>query len=558
MTTDKRPSNEETLASAGSRASSVATKAVKQETSNGVLQYTPIKDIPIGVQRVVSSFHNSGKTHSLQYRLNQIRNVYFILKDNVDNICDALEKDFLRSPGETRMFEVVPCLNELLHTMASVHKWARPEKVTDLPRNLINNKVYIERIPVGAVLIIAPFNYPLLLSVAPIVGAIAAGNTVVYKPTEQTPHFSKLLTELLTEALDSDIFFAVNGAIPETTALLEEKFDKILYTGNNFVGTIIAKKAAETLTPCILELGGKSPAFVIKDVKEKDIKTIARRIAWGRFVNAGQTCVAVDYVLVHRSHKEQLVKEIVNVLKEEFYSDLDKSSKHYTHVIHDRAFQNLSKIVKSTKGDVVYGGESDAATRFFHPTVIDNVSWDDSAMRGEIFGPILPIITYDTLDDVLKPLQQRHDTPLAQYIFTSGSADRSKNHDLDRILTSVRSGGVMVNDVILHVGLANAPFGGIGQSGYGAYHGYFSFRSFSHERTTIEQHLWNEFSLTSRYPPLSQSNEDLMTAAMSRYNGKVWFGRKGDVNVGGPGAFFNFWSEVSGFASLIYLFAKGG
>lgn len=515
-------------------------------------EYTPLSEIPDGVARVVSAFHNTQKTHSLQYRLNQLRNVYFILKDNVDNLTRALELDFHRSSSETKIVDIAPAMAELLFIMANLQKWSKPEAVSDLPKSMSSNTVFIERIPYGTILIIAPFNYPFNLSLSPIAGAIAGGNTVVYKPSESTPRFSKLFTDLLTLVLDPDLFYAVLGAIPETTLLLEQKFDKILYTGNNFVGTIVAKKAAETLTPYILELGGKSPAFVLEDVTEKDITTTARRIAWGRFVNGGQTCVAVDYVVVHESVHERLVKELVRIVKEEFYPD----DTDITKLIHARSYDNVVKIISQSKGDIVLSGENDPETNFVYPTIIDNVTWDDSTMRGEIFGPVLPILVYKDLKEALAPVQKRHDTPLAQYIFTGGAASR-KNPQVDQILTTIRSGGVIINDVIVHVGLPNAPFGGIGTSGSGAYHGYFSFKSFTHERTTVAVPFWNEFSNAPRYPPYNSKKETLVNLAYDNYNGSVWFRRTGNVDVGGPGRVYSLWTGVGGFVNLLYHFAKG-
>ena len=525
------------------------------QPANSPLKYTALDDIPVGVQRLADSFHKLQKTHSIQFRLNQLRNIYFGLKDNVDAITEALEKDFGRSPAETKNLEVYSSLNELVFTMANLHKWVKPDKVTDLPVNMRTNPVYIEKIPLGVVLIITPFNYPLFLAIPSIVGAIAAGNCVVFKPSESTPHFSQLISDILTKALDPDIFFAVNGAIPETTKLLDQRFDKIMYTGNNTVGTIIAKKAAETLTPVILELGGKSPAFVLEDVKDKDIPTIASRLAWGRFTNAGQTCVAVDYILVHKSVKAKLVAELVKVTKEKFYPGLNKENKDYTHIIHDRAFQNLSKIIETTKGDIVLGGESDAASRYLPPTIVDNVKWDDSTMRGEIFGPILPIVEYDDLLEAISRIISGPDTPLAQYIFTSGKTTRSSNRQLNQILTSVRSGATIVNDVLLHVALANAPFGGVGNSGHGAYHGIYSFRAFSHERTTIEQKLWNEFMLKVRYPPFTEEKNKVLEVAQTEHNGNVWFGRTGNVRLNGPSTFFNIWTGVAGVVAIAYAFS---
>lgn len=531
---------------------SAATKvAPATKAAPSVLQFTAISEIPAGVAKLVDSFHNSKKTHSVQYRLNQLRNVYFALKDNGDEIAEALEKDFSRSASETRNLELGTSLTEVVHTMSSLHKWVQPDKVPDLPQTM-TCPVYVEKIPLGVVLIISPFNYPLLLSVGAIIGALAAGNCVVFKPSELTPNFSKLFTEIMSAALDDDIFYVVNGGIQETTALLEQKFDKIMYTGNNMVGTIIAKKAAETLTPVLLELGGKSPAFVLEDVKDKDLATVARRIAWGRFTNAGQTCVAVDYVLVHETKKAALVKHLVAAVEETLFKDVDENDTNYTHIIHDRAFENLVKILKQSKGRVVTGGTHNAAAKYIAPTILDNVNWDDSTMRGEIFGPLLPIITYSNLDEALANIRQRCDTPLAQYVFTSGNTNRNKNKELDTILTRIRSGATVINDVMMHVPLTSAPFGGIGNSGQGAYHGIYSFRAFSHERTTIEAAFWNEFAMKARYPPYNEDKDKLFVASQRRHNGKVWFGRTGDVPKNGPSSLFTIWTGIAGFSAVLF------
>ena len=525
------------------------------EIDNPNSWFTDISAIAPGVKHLTESFFTKQKTHNVQFRLNQLRNLYFAVSDNVDAICEALYKDFDRIPSETQNLEIAVGLNELVHTMASLHEWVKPEKVTDLPLALKSNPIYIERIPLGVVLIISPFNYPFLLSFSALVGALAGGNAVVLKQSELTPNFSKLFTEILTKALDKDIFFAVNGAIPETTAVLEQKFDKIMYTGNGTVGRIVAKKAAETLTPVILELGGKSPAFILDDVQDKDIEVVARRIAWGRFTNAGQTCVAVDYVLVPAKLHKKFTTALKKILNEEFYPGLSKEDPNFTHIIHDRAFTNLSKIIETSQGDIIVGGKSDAESRFIPPTVIDNVKWSDSTMQQEIFGPVLPIIEYESLSTAITEVVRQHDTPLAQYIFTGGSSSQKYNKQLKQIVQSLRSGGIIINDVLMHVALVNAPFGGIGESGYGAYHGKFSFRHFTHERTTMEQKLWNDFMVNARYPPHSNAKDKLIKTSQEGYNGKVWFGRTGNVAVSGPSALFSAWNGAAGVFSLIYEFA---
>lgn len=521
-------------------------------SSQSILKYTSISEIPKIVGRLNASFHEKGKTHSLQYRLNQLRNIYFALQDNKEKICDALYQDFNRAPSETMNLEYALVMSHLLHTMSHLHKWAAPEKVGDLPVNMMGTPVYIEKIPLGTVLVISPFNYPLVLSVESIAAAIAAGNCVVLKLTELTPHFSQLLTDILTAALDPDTFAMINGGVEETTAVLDQKFDKIMYTGSTQVGTIIAKKAAETLTPVLLELGGKSPGFVLADVKDSDLDVIAKRIVWGRYTNAGQTCVAIDYLLVHESVKDKLVNAMVRVIKDEFYDGLTARNTGYTHIIHKRAFENIRKMIETTRGNVVAGGKPDEESRFIPPTLIDDVYWDDSTMQQEIFGPVLPVLSYLNLSDAISHVVKRHDTPLALYIFTSGSQLRKKNVEVDMIRQAIRSGGTIINDSLLQVSLHNAPFGGIGTSGQGAYHGYYSYRAFSHERTTIEQSLAMDFALKVRYPPVCEKKDAVLQSSQEAYNGNVWFGREGDVAVGGPNLLWSAWHSGTGLMKLVY------
>lgn len=522
------------------------------ENPRAILEYTPVEEIPSLVQNIRENYHAELKSHSLQFRLNQLRNIYFGIKDNLDGICDALRKDFGRAPTETITLEYAPLMKEIVHIMAHLHEWVRPEPVTNLSLTMKMSPIYIEKEPLGVVLIISPFNYPLLLSVSSLIAAIAAGNSAVMKVSELTPHFSSLLTTILTKALDPTTFVMINGGIAETTTLLDQKFDKIMYTGSVPVGTIIAKKAAETLTPVLLELGGKSPAFVLDDVTDADIDVVARRITWGRFTNAGQTCVAIDYVLVPEKLKQKLVKAIVKVVNEQFYPSLDAKDPAYTHVIHMRAFEGLKKMIENSKGTVVAGGQIDSSTRYISPTVIDNVEWDDSTMQQEIFGPVLPILTYSDLKLAVREVVKRHDTPLALYIFTSGPILREKNKQVDYIRSAVRSGGAIVNDSILHVALDNAPFGGVGTSGQGAYHGYFSFRAFTHERTVMEQNLKLDFAMKVRYPPYEEKKSKAMSQSMTTYNGKVWFSRTGNVAIGGPGLIWSAWTSLLGVGALLY------
>lgn len=538
----------------GKNSTTVSSKS--STTTPLVLVNTPIADIKPGVEHLHKAFHEKHKTHLLQFRLNQLRNVYFVVKDNVESICDALQKDFNRAPSETKMLEVATGLSEIVHTMSHLHKWAQPEKLTGRTLALLASPGYVEKVPLGVILIISPFNYPLMLSLGAIAGAIAAGNAVVFKPSELTPHFSQLFSILLSKALDPDIFFVVNGGIPETTAVLDQKFDKIMYTGNLMVAKIIAKKAAETLTPTILELGGKSPGIVLDDVKDKDLDVIAQRILWGRFTNAGQTCVAIDYLLVPEKLHEKMVKALVRAHQETFYKDLTKDDKEHTHIIHERAFNAMKRLLDTTKGNIIVGGQTDAATHYVAPTIIDNVNWDDLTMEGEIFGPILPIITYKDLLTTIREVVKRHDTPLLQSVFTSAGTSRKSNPQIDQILLTLRSGAAIVNDSVLHVGLPNAPFGGVGTSGQGAYHGIWSFRAFSHERIILELDFMTEFALKVRYPPYNENKTRVIENTFAPHGGKLWFGRQGDVNVGGPNLVWSVWAGFTGLLNLIHSFTK--
>lgn len=531
----------------------IESKETRVDTFDLPLQYTPIDEIEPGVKKVRGGFFNTKKTHSLQYRLNQLRNLYFAIKENEDAICEALDKDFHRSKSETKNLELIIALNELLFVMSNLHRWIKPEAVDGLPTAMVNCPVVVERIPLGVVLIIAPFNYPLNISLSSIVAAIAGGNTVVFKPSENTANFSRLFCDIVSNALDDDIFFPVNGAVPETTKLLEQKFDKIMYTGSTAIGKIINMKAAETLTPVLLELGGKSPCFVLEDISDDYLEVTARRIAWGRFTNAGQTCVAVDYVLVHESIKEKLVNELVKAVKK-FYPEINSKS-NYTHLIHDRAFERIAGLLENTKGDIVIGGETDSASRFIAPTIIDNCSWDDAAMQDEIFGPLLPIISYRDLETAVEGVVSSHDTPLALYVFTSDLSKTNKQRDY--ILSCIRAGGVCINDSIMQVGLANAPFGGIGTSGQGSYHGIHSFHSFTHERTVLSQPFNNDSMLASRYPPFKSQKDKILRNFMLPFNDKVWFGRTGDVDLKGPGRIWSAYQTVSGLLSLAAAFVAG-
>lgn len=460
---------------------------------SNVLEYTPVDDIP----SIVTSLHKSFRANpnrSLEYRLNQLRNLYYAIKDNEELLVKALKKDLNRPEGDTQLLEITPLYIEILTTINNLSKWMKPTSAKNVDLLYYFTSPKIAKIPLGTVLIIGPFNFPYLTTLAPLVGSIAAGNTTVFKQSEQIPYTSQTLGTILTDALDPEIFQIVQGGIEETTALLKQKFDKIIYTGSGKVGRIIASKAAETLTPTILELGGKSPAFVTPSVQLKDLKTVCKRIAFTRFANAGQTCVSTDYCIVHDSLYDEFVDMMKLVIKELY--DVDETNS--TKLVNKNAWDRVMNIIRNTKSDVVLGGDGDREARFIQPTLLTNVSFDDASMKEEIFGPVLPVIRYSDLQHSIDNVLDIADTPLALYIYSKSSKE------IETISSQIRSGALVVNDGVIHGGLACVPFGGVGESGYGSYHGKWSFDAFSHERAVLKNPFWTDILFESKYPPITK------------------------------------------------------
>ncbi len=507
--------------------------------------FTPISDIPEKVSALRGTYLNQ-TILDIDTRLHLLRNIYYAIKDNSKQFQDALYHDFFRSPSETLALEVNICLGEIIDVIKNLKKWAKPVAASGIDLAFKATNPYISKKPLGVVLIISPFNYPLVLSASPIIGAIAAGNSVLFKPSEQVPEFSKLFSKLMSEAIDiPNVFDYVLGGVQETTAVLEQKFDKIMYTGGGKVARIISAAAAKHLTPTLLELGGKSPAFVVENTK--NLTTVANRIAWGKFTNGGQTCVAVDYVYVHKSLQAKLVDEIIKVT-ESMYPNLTASTSDYTHLINSAAFKRISTVIENTKGDIVFGGlkDSDPESNYIKPTIINNASFEDSTMQEELFGPILPIIPYDDIDEAIHNVISKHDTPLATYIFTSNSS----SPDVKKIESHIRTGALFMNDVIIHVGISQLPFGGVGESGNGAYHGRYSFDQFSHAYPILKQPFWAELMLKFRYPPFTEKNLKLLSLGTVP---TAWFGRKGRVT---KNWFFRKWQLVLVLLYLTYYFLK--
>lgn len=453
---------------------------------------TPIESIPALVADARAAF-DRGRTKPLPWRHATLTKLRTLMIEREGKLLDALADDFAKPRTEAWLSELGFTVADIDHTLANLALWARPEKVAT-PVAFKPGRSEIHRDPLGVVCIIAPWNYPVQLLLVPMVAAIAAGNAVVVKPSELAPVTSGELTSLL-QALDDPAIAVVEGGVAETTALLAERFDHILYTGNSRVARIVMRAAAEHLTPVTLELGGKSPAIVSR---KANIDVAARRIAWGKFLNSGQTCIAPDYVLVERPVHDRLVAAIGAQITE-FYGADPQQSPDFARIVNDVHFQRVEKMLHT--GAVAVGGITDADTRYIAPTVLTGVTRDDPAMGEEIFGPVLPVIAVDSLDEAIE-FVNADDKPLALYSF---SEDDGEN---ERVLAGATSGGACVNGTLMHISNPHLPFGGVGESGMGAYHGRFGFETFSHQRSVMTRSTRLDPPMT--YPPYTAKKEKLL------------------------------------------------
>ncbi len=414
--------------------------------------------IPEIVQRLRQTF-DSGKTRSLDWRRGQLQAIHDMMATEGDVLVEALQADLRKPTLEAWAAEVGAIKMESKSAIKSLKKWTRPERIGLLP---IPGRMRVIREPLGVVLIISPWNYPVQLLFSPLVGAIAAGNCALLKPSEVTPHTSAALASMLPKYLDSDAVALVEGAVDETTALLEERWDHIFYTGNGTVGRIVMQAAAKNLTPVTLELGGKSPCIVDKDV---NVKITARRIAWGKFMNAGQTCIAPDYVLVHCDREEELIEALQSCVTE-FYGDDPKASPDFARIVNERHHRRVARLIKD--GTPTVGGECDEADCYVAPTVLRGVSAESAVMSEEIFGPVLPVLPIDDVEEAIA-IVNKGEKPLALYLFTRNSKVEKE------VLSRTSSGGVCVNGTILQIINPALHFGGVGESWMCAYIGRQSF-----------------------------------------------------------------------------------
>ncbi len=453
--------------------------------------------IPAIVHRLRHTF-DSGKTRPIEWRVGQLGEVQRALREHESDFAEALRKDLGKSRFEATLAETGWVLAEAKYAIKHLKGWMAPTRVST-PMMTQPGRSSIQPEPKGVALIIAPWNYPLSMVMCPLVGAVAAGNCVVMKPSEISSHTSAALAAILPRYLDPDAFAVVEGAIPETTELLEQRFDHILYTGNEHVGRIVMTAAAKHLTPVTLELGGKSPCLIDRSA---DIEVAATRVAWGKFINAGQTCVAPDHVLVHREVAQQFIDTLTRKVKE-FYGDDPEQSPDYCRIASERHARRFEELLKGHK--IHLGGRVDVAKRFVEPTIVLDPPVDSPLMTDEIFGPILPIITVDEMHHAIKFVADRP-KPLALYVFTKSKALE------EAVLSKLSAGSVCINDAVIFMASPELPFGGVGNSGMGRYTGWYGFETFSHMKPVMKRSF--RFDAPLRYPPYTERKAKLLKMMM--------------------------------------------
>jgi len=439
-------------------------------------------------------FFNTYKTKEINFRIDLLKKFKRLIKDNEELLYSAIYDDFAKSEFETYLTEISFLYHEVNNFIKNIEKWSKPEKVstgfTNFPA-----KSYIIPEPLGVTLVIGAWNYPYQLSLVPAITSLAAGNTVVLKPSELPENTSKIMAKLINDNFPPEVFHVIEGGVDETTEILKHRFDKIFFTGSTKVGKIIYQSAAKHLTPVTLELGGKSPCFVFKDA---DLKMTAKRIVWSKFLNAGQTCVAPDYILVEHSIEDEFLKAL-KVEIEKNYKDVQADADNYLKIINDSNYDRLTKLMDQDK--IFIGGQTQASERFISPTVLKNITFDDDIMQEEIFGPLLPVLSFTDLYETISIVQNKP-KPLSCYIYTKNKKTSRK------ILNEVSFGGGAVNDSLMHLTNINMPFGGVGHSGFGSYHGKYGFDNFSHKKSILDKPFWYEPPI--KYTPYSKLKKKLV------------------------------------------------
>ena len=454
-----------------------------------------LEDVEIIIEKQ-SKYFNSQVTKNIDFRIEMLKKLKLGIKKYEEQIIEALYKDLGKHKNEAYMTEIGFVYSSINHTIKNIKKWAKPEK-KKVPFYLMPSRSFIVNEPYGSVLIIGPYNYPFQLLIEPLIGAISAGNTAVLKPSEMSPNVSKVVKELINDTFNEEFIGCVEGSIETNTSLLNSRFDYIFFTGSPNVGKVVMMAAAKNLIPVTLELGGKSPVIVDESA---NIKEAARRIMWGKTMNAGQTCVAPDYLLVHESVKDELINEMKITLKKFFGEDIEKSDS-FGRIINDRHFNRIKSMIEKDKDGIVFGGHYNEAIRYIEPTLIEVSSFDAATMEEEIFGPVLPIMTYSSLDNAIGKIRNLP-KPLALYIFTTNKSVEKK------IINEISSGNVCINDTITHLVNPYIPFGGVGNSGIGAYHGEDSFNTFSHRKGILKKPAGLGHSLL--YPAFTEKQLNLI------------------------------------------------
>ncbi|KAI0041481.1 aldehyde dehydrogenase [Auriscalpium vulgare] len=455
------------------------------------LAYTNIDDIPKIHARVVSKF-KSGATRPLAWRRQQLIQLGKLLQENEERLAEALRIDLGKPRLEVTVADIGPVVFAISVALEKLDEWAAPEKPTDLPSWRSNWDTTVYKSPKGAVLIITPWNYPYIITLGPLVGVIAAGNTAVLKPSEMIPTVATALSELIPKYLDPEAFVVVNGAVEETTRLLELRWDHIFYTGSNRVGRVIAAAAAKHVTPLTLELGGKCPVIIDPNT---NIELAAKRILYGKQANAGQICISPDYVLVPKDKQDELIAAFGRVAKT-FWPDSPMKSPDLGSIITPGHRDRLTNLLQSTDGKIVLGGGVEGERRM-EITIVKDVSVDDILMRDEVYGPIMSLVPVEDIDEAIQIVNDRP-SPLVIYVFTEDEAVKQK------FLEATSSGTLCLNDTYQHLAVHEVPFGGTGESGYGAYLGKTSFDTFTHTRGFVNVPFANDPQMALRYPPYTQ------------------------------------------------------
>lgn len=445
-------------------------------------------------------YFNSQKTKNIDFRLNQLDIRLNAINKNEYKILKALKADLNKSEFESYETEIGVIISEIKNAKLNLKKWNKPKKVKTPILNF-GSKGYIYNQPYGICLIMSPWNYPFQLTMSPLIGSIIGGNCSVLKPSEISPNVSKVISEIINENFNNNYIAVIEGDLNVNQYLLKEKFDYIFFTGSPRVGKIVMQSASENLIPCTLELGGKSPCIVDKSV---DIKLSAKKIVWGKFLNAGQTCIAPDYVIVHKSIKNKLLEYIKKYINE-FYTSSPIDSYDYTSIVNENNFNRLVNLIDYDK--LYYGGRYNRNNLKIEPTILNDINLDDEIMKEEIFGPILPVIEYVEFDDIIN-IVNKNKNPLALYLFT-----RDINFE-NKIINRISFGGGCVNDTIMHITNHNLTFGGIGLSGIGSYHGKKSFETFTHQKSVMKSSI---IDIPIKYPPYTSEKLALLKKVFKKF-----------------------------------------